>query len=256
MQRQRAALTALRAWAGACCGGCGAEAGGLVGVGTSGQVRGAPRGARRRRSWPGSCRDAVAPAAQAWQALRGGGCGGAAASRGAASRAAAAGAAGAGAWRGFAARLHSTLAAEAGSGAKAAAGAGAAAAGGAAAAVSGVRAACGRERGGVRAGPAGAQQALGDVAAGGARPLQPADAILRHCCPPLPPSHPRPHQAAGPPGAALSAGIPDATRRRLAWWLGGCTAWVASMVVIGGVTRLTRSGLSMTDWKFTGGCGV
>jgi hypothetical protein len=24
------------------------------------------------------------------------------------------------------------------------------------------------------------------------------------------------------------------------------------MVVIGGVTRLTRSGLSMTDWKFTG----
>lgn len=25
------------------------------------------------------------------------------------------------------------------------------------------------------------------------------------------------------------------------------------MVVLGGVTRLTRSGLSMTDWKFTGG---
>ena len=24
------------------------------------------------------------------------------------------------------------------------------------------------------------------------------------------------------------------------------------MVVLGGVTRLTRSGLSMTDWKFTG----
>ena len=29
-------------------------------------------------------------------------------------------------------------------------------------------------------------------------------------------------------------------------------AWVASMVVLGGITRLTRSGLSMTDWKFTG----
>ena len=24
------------------------------------------------------------------------------------------------------------------------------------------------------------------------------------------------------------------------------------MVVLGGVTRLTRSGLSMTDWKFSG----
>jgi len=36
------------------------------------------------------------------------------------------------------------------------------------------------------------------------------------------------------------------------WWLGGSAAWVYSMVVLGGVTRLTRSGLSMTDWKFTG----
>ncbi|GBF94603.1 hypothetical protein Rsub_06718 [Raphidocelis subcapitata] len=58
--------------------------------------------------------------------------------------------------------------------------------------------------------------------------------------------------AAGPPGAALAAGVPDAARRAMAWWLGGCTAWVFAMVVIGGVTRLTRSGLSMTDWKFTG----
>lgn len=32
----------------------------------------------------------------------------------------------------------------------------------------------------------------------------------------------------------------------------GGAAWVASMVVLGGITRLTRSGLSMTDWKFTG----
>ncbi|TXG66973.1 hypothetical protein EZV62_008248 [Acer yangbiense] len=36
-------------------------------------------------------------------------------------------------------------------------------------------------------------------------------------------------------------------------WLFGSVAWVFSMVVLGGVTRLTRSGLSMTDWKFTGG---
>ncbi|KAH7674282.1 cytochrome c oxidase assembly protein subunit 15 protein [Dioscorea alata] len=35
-------------------------------------------------------------------------------------------------------------------------------------------------------------------------------------------------------------------------WLFGCSAWVFSLVVLGGVTRLTRSGLSMTDWKFTG----
>ncbi|KAK0600876.1 hypothetical protein LWI29_019087 [Acer saccharum] len=36
-------------------------------------------------------------------------------------------------------------------------------------------------------------------------------------------------------------------------WLFGSAAWVFSMVVLGGVTRLIRSGLSMTDWKFTGG---
>ncbi|PSS14303.1 Cytochrome c oxidase assembly protein [Actinidia chinensis var. chinensis] len=35
-------------------------------------------------------------------------------------------------------------------------------------------------------------------------------------------------------------------------WLFASAAWVFSMVVLGGVTRLTRSGLSMTDWKFTG----
>eukprot|EP00877_Chromochloris_zofingiensis_P011611 jgi/Chrzof1/6703/Cz19g06070.t1 len=56
----------------------------------------------------------------------------------------------------------------------------------------------------------------------------------------------------GVPGAALTAGLPVTARRQLAWWLGGCSAWVFSMVVLGGVTRLTRSGLSMTDWKFTG----
>ncbi|CAL4963857.1 unnamed protein product [Urochloa decumbens] len=35
-------------------------------------------------------------------------------------------------------------------------------------------------------------------------------------------------------------------------WLFGCAAWVFSLVMLGGITRLTRSGLSMTDWKFTG----
>ncbi|KAJ7563917.1 hypothetical protein O6H91_03G130200 [Diphasiastrum complanatum] len=41
-------------------------------------------------------------------------------------------------------------------------------------------------------------------------------------------------------------------KKRVAYWLFGCTGWVFSMVVLGGVTRLTKSGLSMTDWKFTG----
>eukprot|EP00271_Cylindrocystis_brebissonii_P008813 TRINITY_DN2330_c0_g1_i1.p1 TRINITY_DN2330_c0_g1~~TRINITY_DN2330_c0_g1_i1.p1 ORF type:complete len:717 (-),score=91.31 TRINITY_DN2330_c0_g1_i1:383-2533(-) len=35
-------------------------------------------------------------------------------------------------------------------------------------------------------------------------------------------------------------------------WLFFSAGWVASMVVLGGVTRLTRSGLSMTDWRFAG----
>ncbi|KAF5843190.1 cytochrome oxidase assembly protein-domain-containing protein, partial [Dunaliella salina] len=51
---------------------------------------------------------------------------------------------------------------------------------------------------------------------------------------------------------ALAAGVPNHLRRQLAWWMGGTAAWVYTMVVLGGVTRLTRSGLSMTDWKFTG----
>jgi len=53
--------------------------------------------------------------------------------------------------------------------------------------------------------------------------------------------------AAAPP--PLVAGGAFAERVVGAWLVGGC-AWVFSMVVLGGVTRLTRSGLSMTDWKF------
>ena len=41
-------------------------------------------------------------------------------------------------------------------------------------------------------------------------------------------------------------------QRAVGAWLFGGAAWVFSMVVLGGVTRLTRSGLSMTDWRFTG----
>ena len=51
---------------------------------------------------------------------------------------------------------------------------------------------------------------------------------------------------------ALGKGLSPGARQALIVWLGGCAGWVFSMVVLGGMTRLTRSGLSMTDWKFTG----
>jgi len=38
----------------------------------------------------------------------------------------------------------------------------------------------------------------------------------------------------------------------VAYWLFGVSGLVAGMVTIGGITRLTRSGLSMTDWKLQG----
>ncbi|OWM85928.1 hypothetical protein CDL15_Pgr012178 [Punica granatum] len=59
--------------------------------------------------------------------------------------------------------------------------------------------------------------------------------------------------AAGSKGGLklLVTGGPKA-QKLVGIWLFGSAAWVFSMVVLGGVTRLTRSGLSMTDWKFTG----
>ena len=53
-------------------------------------------------------------------------------------------------------------------------------------------------------------------------------------------------------GNELVQGMSESTRKGVAIWLGICSTWVFSMVVLGGVTRLTRSGLSMTEWKFTG----
>jgi len=40
-----------------------------------------------------------------------------------------------------------------------------------------------------------------------------------------------------------------AHRRNIAVWLLVCCAMVAAMVLIGGITRLTESGLSMTEWR-------
>lgn len=53
-------------------------------------------------------------------------------------------------------------------------------------------------------------------------------------------------------GDIIARGLAPGPRKAMAAWLGVCTGWVFSLIVLGGVTRLTRSGLSMTDWKFTG----
>eukprot|EP00814_Leptocylindrus_danicus_P005437 CAMPEP_0116037492 /NCGR_PEP_ID=MMETSP0321-20121206/22100_1 /TAXON_ID=163516 /ORGANISM="Leptocylindrus danicus var. danicus, Strain B650" /LENGTH=82 /DNA_ID=CAMNT_0003515735 /DNA_START=28 /DNA_END=273 /DNA_ORIENTATION=+ len=46
--------------------------------------------------------------------------------------------------------------------------------------------------------------------------------------------------------ASVKAGNANAA---VAKWLLGCAGVVGGIVHVGGVTRLTKSGLSMTDWK-------
>ena len=46
-----------------------------------------------------------------------------------------------------------------------------------------------------------------------------------------------------------TAAAPDAGRRAVAAWLAACAALVAIMVLVGGVTRLTHSGLSIVEWQ-------
>ncbi len=45
------------------------------------------------------------------------------------------------------------------------------------------------------------------------------------------------------------ASVPEASRRRLGWWLALWAGMVLALVLIGGATRLTESGLSITEWK-------
>ena len=40
-----------------------------------------------------------------------------------------------------------------------------------------------------------------------------------------------------------------ASRRQIALWLFVCSAMVFAILVVGGVTRLTHSGLSIVEWK-------
>ena len=46
-----------------------------------------------------------------------------------------------------------------------------------------------------------------------------------------------------------SASTQKPSQRAIAWWLVFCAAMIFIMVVIGGATRLTESGLSMVEWK-------
>ena len=53
--------------------------------------------------------------------------------------------------------------------------------------------------------------------------------------------------------AAQIPGMPSVAHKNVAIWLFCCAAMVFIMVVIGGLTRLTESGLSIVDWRpFTG----
>jgi len=48
---------------------------------------------------------------------------------------------------------------------------------------------------------------------------------------------------------ADTPGASTINRRNIAIWLLACSGMVAAMVIIGGITRLTESGLSMTEWR-------
>ncbi len=51
------------------------------------------------------------------------------------------------------------------------------------------------------------------------------------------------------PALSRDRSLPSAAEKSIAWWLIGLCAMVFLMVVIGGVTRLTESGLSITEWN-------
>jgi cytochrome c oxidase assembly protein subunit 15 len=50
-------------------------------------------------------------------------------------------------------------------------------------------------------------------------------------------------------GAMASLAVPTQSRRAIGYWLIACAAMVFVMVMLGGATRLTESGLSMVHWK-------
>ena len=52
--------------------------------------------------------------------------------------------------------------------------------------------------------------------------------------------------------SSISSSLTSTQNRPLAYWLLTMSGLVAGMVTVGGITRLTKSGLSMTDWKLQG----
>ena len=48
-------------------------------------------------------------------------------------------------------------------------------------------------------------------------------------------------------------GTASSSGRAVGWWLIGCCGMVGGAVLVGGVTRLTESGLSMTQWHLIKG---
>ncbi|KAF1999201.1 electron transfer protein 1, mitochondrial precursor [Amniculicola lignicola CBS 123094] len=56
-----------------------------------------------------------------------------------------------------------------------------------------------------------------------------------------------PQAAANPP--AVTGGFPKTSEKKVAYWLLGSAASVFGIVVFGGLTRLTESGLSITEWR-------
>jgi cytochrome c oxidase assembly protein subunit 15 len=53
-------------------------------------------------------------------------------------------------------------------------------------------------------------------------------------------------------GQAAARTAAEATPRVVGWWMAGCAGMCAGAVALGGLTRLTESGLSMTDWTLLG----
>lgn len=47
--------------------------------------------------------------------------------------------------------------------------------------------------------------------------------------------------------------VDERNGKKIGKWLLGVATMVGTMVTVGGITRLTRSGLSMTDWTIHGG---
>lgn len=55
--------------------------------------------------------------------------------------------------------------------------------------------------------------------------------------------------AVAPFPLAANRAAPTPSERAIAYWLLACCALVFAIVVVGGITRLTRSGLSITEWQ-------